>query len=197
MRMGADIKIKDRITGASEIKNQNKWVIKQILNSDNHLKTNIMLDSTFFSDEVEIILNDYEIEVRDGKTFAVKKKPKYPTTYEECCDVLKIPKEERDNIPSFEEWKKKHQQKEKKQELKIVEPLEKEEKKLTFEDIAGMEDVKEKLKDVIDQFNNPERYEYLVEAIMNHLKLNEIDLNLTEETLDGILNHSYDFLPSL
>ena len=49
---------------------------KQILNSDNHLKTNIMLDSTFFSDEVEIILNDYEIETHDGKMYAVKKKPK-------------------------------------------------------------------------------------------------------------------------
>lgn len=69
-------------------------------------------------------------------------------------------KEERDNIPSFEEWKKKHQQRDKKQELKTVEPLEKEEKKLTFEDVAGMKEIKEKLKDVIDQFEHPEKYEY-------------------------------------
>ncbi len=55
----------------------------------------LIIDSEVCKDEVELILNDYEIEVRDGKTFAVKKKPKYPTTYEECCDVLKIPKEER------------------------------------------------------------------------------------------------------
>ena len=55
----------------------------------------LMIDSEACKDEVEIVLNDYEIVTRDGKTFAVKKKPKYPTTYEECCDVLKIPKEER------------------------------------------------------------------------------------------------------
>lgn len=38
--------------------------------------------------EVELKLGNYEIEVRDGKTYAVLKKPKYPTTYDECCDML-------------------------------------------------------------------------------------------------------------
>ncbi len=38
--------------------------------------------------EIELHLGDYEIEVRDGKTYAVKKKSKYPKTYKECCDVL-------------------------------------------------------------------------------------------------------------
>lgn len=61
---------------------------------ENKLPT-LMINSEVCDDEVELILDGYEIEVRDGKTFAVKKKPKYPTTYEECCDVLKIPKEER------------------------------------------------------------------------------------------------------
>ena len=42
-------------------------------------------------DEIELHLGDYEIEVRDGKTYAVKKKLKYPTTYVECCDILGIP----------------------------------------------------------------------------------------------------------
>lgn len=37
-----------------------------------------------YENEVELQLGDYEIEVRDGKTYAVLKKPKYPTTYEEC-----------------------------------------------------------------------------------------------------------------
>ena len=32
--------------------------------------------------------------------------------------------------------------------------------KITFNDVAGMENVKEVLLDVIDQFNNPERYKY-------------------------------------
>lgn len=49
-----------------------------------------------WADEVEVNLgNDYEIQVRDGKTFIVRKKPQYPKTYEECCDVLKIPNDER------------------------------------------------------------------------------------------------------
>lgn len=48
----------------------------------------VIIDSEACKDEVELILNDYEIEIRNGKTYAVKKKPKYPTTYEECCSVL-------------------------------------------------------------------------------------------------------------
>ena len=45
--------------------------------------------------QIELQLGDYEIEVRDGKTYVVKKKPKYPKTYDECCDVLNIPNDER------------------------------------------------------------------------------------------------------
>ena len=40
--------------------------------------------------EIELQLGDYEIEVRYGKTYVIKKKPKYPTTYEECCEILGI-----------------------------------------------------------------------------------------------------------
>ena len=43
-----------------------------------------------YENEVELQLGDYEIVVRDGKTYAVKKRPKYPTTYAECCKVLGI-----------------------------------------------------------------------------------------------------------
>ena len=39
-------------------------------------------------DEIELQLGDYEIEVRDGKTYAVKKKPVFPTSYDECCKIL-------------------------------------------------------------------------------------------------------------
>ena len=46
----------------------------------------------YTEDEVELKLGDYEIEIRDGKTYAVKKKPVYPKTYEECCKALKISK---------------------------------------------------------------------------------------------------------
>ena len=45
----------------------------------------INLNRGDYADEVEINLGDYEIKVRNGKTFAVLKRPKYPTTYEDCC----------------------------------------------------------------------------------------------------------------
>ena len=48
----------------------------------------IYLNRYDYADEVELDLGDYEIEVRDGKTYAVLKKSKYPTTYAECCEVL-------------------------------------------------------------------------------------------------------------
>ena len=41
-----------------------------------------------YENEVELQLDDYEIEVRDGKTYAVKKKNIYPKTYVECCQHL-------------------------------------------------------------------------------------------------------------
>ena len=44
-----------------------------------------------FADKVQIRLGgDYEIKVEDGKTYIVKKQPKYPKTYEECCKVLSL-----------------------------------------------------------------------------------------------------------
>ena len=48
----------------------------------------IYLNSYDYADEVELNLGDYEIEVRDGKTYAVKKKSVYPKTYEECKKML-------------------------------------------------------------------------------------------------------------
>ena len=51
----------------------------------------INLNRADYADEVEINLGDYEIEVRDGRTFAVLKKPTYPTNYQECCQVLGLP----------------------------------------------------------------------------------------------------------
>ena len=40
-------------------------------------------------DEIEIVLGDkFELKIKDGKYYAVRKKPQYPTTYKECCDVL-------------------------------------------------------------------------------------------------------------
>lgn len=50
----------------------------------------VIFNSENYEDEVELQLGDYEIEVRDGKTYAVKKKPVYPKTYVECCNILHI-----------------------------------------------------------------------------------------------------------
>lgn len=50
----------------------------------------IYLNSCDYADEVELNLGDYEIEVRDGKTYAVKKKSKYPKTIEECVKLLGV-----------------------------------------------------------------------------------------------------------
>ena len=48
----------------------------------------IIFNEVNYEKEVELQLGDYVIEVRDGKTYAVLKKPKYPTTFEECLNML-------------------------------------------------------------------------------------------------------------
>ena len=41
-----------------------------------------------FADKVELDLNGRELIQENGKWFVVKKKPKYPTTFEECLNLL-------------------------------------------------------------------------------------------------------------
>lgn len=48
----------------------------------------IIFNDANYADEVELYLGDYEIEVRDGRTYAVLKKPVYPKTYKECRAIL-------------------------------------------------------------------------------------------------------------
>ena len=47
-----------------------------------------ILDDIFKGNEVELQLGDYEIEVRDGKIYAIKKKPVYPKILGDCCKVI-------------------------------------------------------------------------------------------------------------
>lgn len=61
----------------------------QIEESDTVI-SGIYLNSCEYADEVELNLGDYEIVVRGGKTYAVKKKHKYPTTYEECVEIMGV-----------------------------------------------------------------------------------------------------------
>ena len=48
----------------------------------------VIFNDANYEDEVELQLGDYEIEVRDGKTYAVRKKSVFPKNYEECCQHL-------------------------------------------------------------------------------------------------------------
>lgn len=69
-------------------------------NSCNNLKINTTTDLqnneviTFRNcelDEVELDLADkFEITLKDGKYYAVRRKPQYPKTYVECCEILRI-----------------------------------------------------------------------------------------------------------
>lgn len=43
-----------------------------------------------------MIHEDYEVKQKDGKFYLVKKRPSYPKTYADCCDVLRIPPLEND-----------------------------------------------------------------------------------------------------
>ena len=58
------------------------------------MKKEIIYDEIDFNrcpcaDKVQLILgDDYEVKIEDGKTYVVRKKPKYPKTYEECCNIV-------------------------------------------------------------------------------------------------------------
>lgn len=55
----------------------------------NGKKIEVTIGSLLYSDKVLINLEDgYEIKDENGQLYAVKKKGKYPNTYEECCEVL-------------------------------------------------------------------------------------------------------------
>ena len=59
-------------------------------------KNSITISSLCYEDEVELNFGcEYELIERNGKHILIKKKPKYPKTYDECCDVLNIPNDER------------------------------------------------------------------------------------------------------
>ena len=47
----------------------------------------VIFNDANYEDEVELQLGDYEIVVRDGKTYAVRKKPKYPKNYKDCFNI--------------------------------------------------------------------------------------------------------------
>ena len=55
----------------------------------NGKKIEVTIGSLLYSDKVLINLEDgYEIKDENGQLYAVKKKGKYPKTYEECVEIL-------------------------------------------------------------------------------------------------------------
>lgn len=62
----------------------------------------------FNSEECEICLSDdirkdYELKFKDGKLLCVKKKPKYPKTYKECCKIVGFNIEEEPTIFGYKD----------------------------------------------------------------------------------------------
>ena len=82
-----------------EFKNAINAAYNACLDDYNEVPDKIKISQVFISDKnyqdkVELCLgDDYEIVVDGGRTFVQKKKPKYPTTYEECRKVLGIDEE--------------------------------------------------------------------------------------------------------
>ena len=71
-----------------EIKTLEKFIKSKEDTNDKVVMAGIYFDREYYADEVELHLGNYEIKVRDGKTYAVRKQLEYPKTYKECCDVL-------------------------------------------------------------------------------------------------------------
>ena len=45
---------------------------------------------------LEVVVNDrFELKEDNGKFYIIKKQPKYPKTYEECCDILSLGEDSR------------------------------------------------------------------------------------------------------
>lgn len=64
-----------------------KWTEKEGMEEK---KINQMSLANCDLDEVEIVLGDkFELKIKDGKYYAVRKKPKYPDNYEECVRIAK------------------------------------------------------------------------------------------------------------
>lgn len=56
----------------------------------------LSINNEKYADQIEIDLgDDYEYKFEMNKLYIVKKKPTYPKTFDECCDVLNIPNDER------------------------------------------------------------------------------------------------------
>ena len=120
--------------------------IKLLIKCGRRSEKNFNLALDMLQDESQKVINEIEKEKEELEGKGV--------TDDEIKNFLNMFKEEYEKEMKRENGMKYEGKKEEKKEDK------KKEKKIMFSDVAGLEDVKEVLLDVIDQFNNPERYEY-------------------------------------
>lgn len=120
--------------------------IKLLIKCGRRSEKNFNLALDMLQDESQKVINEIEKEKEELEGKGV--------TDDEIKNFLNMFKEEYEKEMKRENGMKYESKKEEKKEDK------KKEKKIMFSDVAGLEDVKEVLLDVIDQFNNPERYEY-------------------------------------
>lgn len=120
--------------------------IKLLIKCGRRSEKNFNLALDMLQDESQKVINEIEKEKEELEGKGV--------TDDEIKNFLNMFKEEYEKEMKKENGMKYESKKEEKKEDK------KKEKKIMFSDVAGAEDVKEILLDVIDQFNNPEKYEY-------------------------------------
>ena len=119
--------------------------IKLLIKCGRRSEKNFNLALDMLQDESQKVINEIEKEKEELEGKGV--------TDDEIKNFLNMFKEEYEKEMKKENGMKYESKKEEKKE-------DKKKKKITFDDVAGLEDVKEVLLDVIDQFKNPEKYEY-------------------------------------
>ena len=137
----------DYDTKASKVIDHNIFFsdIKLLIKCGRRSEKNFNLALDMFHDESQNVINEIEKEKEELEGKGV--------TDDEIKNFLNMFKEEYEKEMKKENGIRYEDKKIKKEEKK-------EKKKITFDDVAGAEIVKEILLDVIDQFNNPEKYEY-------------------------------------
>lgn len=65
---------------------------REVINLQPDKIASLSINNEKYADQIEIDLGDnYEYKFEMNKLYIVKKKPTYPMTYDECCEVLSIP----------------------------------------------------------------------------------------------------------
>jgi hypothetical protein len=84
-----------KIKAIDDIENEYDWLADELLyyteQKEEPMENKGTIDLTreeTKAEEIEVILGDYEFVLKNGKTYFVKTKPKYPKTFVDCCEIL-------------------------------------------------------------------------------------------------------------